>query len=727
MKLSTLRALHVATDALLVSAGWLAAWGIRYAMAEPIGRAINPLDWYLRALPIVVVPWIATCWWFGIYRSRRTQTAVDELSKLLRGAMLGLLVLAGGRLLLQGVPVRAARGAHERGDEPRLQGASRMFFHRLERNLRRSGSLDLRVLIVGTGVPAIRLLQKLQDHPEDGYRVVGLLDDAPELPEKDVAGVPVLGRVDDLREVAIRHGVEEIFVALPSLGHTRMLALVLGCEDLGITFRVVTNLFEVLTAGTQLDLVDDQPLVRLGLERVHPLYEPCKRVFDLVCASAASCSPRRSSRGRRLRLWRSGVSPWFVHERIGRDGKPFSDDQAAHAARGRRRLRGGAARRGRSAHHAVRALAARHEHRRAAAAVERAARRDVDRRAAARDAVRRRALRRVAAPAPRGEARDHRDSGRSSAARICRCTRTSSTTSTTSATDRSRSTRRSCCAQRARCGRAGGFLDVDVDVSICIATYRRRHGLARLLDSSRALKLPGRAARRGDRGRQRPRERPGARSGADACAPLPLRWLREPRKNIAYARNLAVANARGEWLAFVDDDEVATSAGSRRTGSTRARATPTATSARCCRGSRPGSPRGSTCRSSSARASSPARGITNTVRAPGNAFVRRSLFRDARFDPSFGRSGGEDTALFRRLTARGSRFEWVDEAIVHEYVPAGAPPARVARAPRVPPAGASTRKGSEHELGLRSLALGRGHAVAGAAVGAPARVRGGRC
>jgi exopolysaccharide biosynthesis polyprenyl glycosylphosphotransferase len=323
MKLSTLRALHVATDALLVSAGWLAAWGIRYAMAEPIGRAINPLDWYLRALPIVVVPWIATCWWFGIYRSRRTQTAVDELSKLLRGAMLGLLVLAAvgfffkefqfGRLV---VLTSAAMNLA-------LQGASRMFFHRFERNLRRSGSLDMRVLIVGTGVPAIRLLQKLQDHPEDGYRVVGLLDDAPALPEKDVAGVPVLGHVDDLRAVAIRHGVEEIFVALPSLGHTRMLALVLGCEDLGITFRVVTNLFEVLTAGTQLDLVDDQPLVRLGLECVHPLYEPCKRVFDLVCASIGLVLTAPFVAWAALRLWRSGVSPWFVHERIGRHGRPF--------------------------------------------------------------------------------------------------------------------------------------------------------------------------------------------------------------------------------------------------------------------------------------------------------------------------------------------------------------------------------------------------------------------
>jgi lipopolysaccharide/colanic/teichoic acid biosynthesis glycosyltransferase len=102
-----------------------------------------------------------------------------------------------------------------------------------------------------------------------------------------------------------------------------MLSLVLACEDLGVTFRVATNLFEVLTAGTQLDLIDDLPLVRLGLERVHPLYEPCKRVFDLVGASVCLVLVAPLLAWVSLRLWRSGVSPWFVHERIGRDGRPF--------------------------------------------------------------------------------------------------------------------------------------------------------------------------------------------------------------------------------------------------------------------------------------------------------------------------------------------------------------------------------------------------------------------
>ena len=261
---ATLRRLHVATDCFLVSLGWLGAYGMRFALNGVLGTPINPFGRYVEALPLVVLPWVATCWLFGIYRGARLRTLVDELQALLRGAALGLLVVSAlsffFRELEFGRFVVLASGL----ENLLLQGASRIVFYRAERRMWRSGRHDVPVLVVGTGVAAIRLLQKLQDHPEVGYRVVGLLDDSQHLVEKDVAGHPVLGRVDDLREVALASGVREVFVADPGLGHTRMLGLVLDCEDLGIEFRVVTNLFEVLTAGTELDLVDDLPLVRLG-------------------------------------------------------------------------------------------------------------------------------------------------------------------------------------------------------------------------------------------------------------------------------------------------------------------------------------------------------------------------------------------------------------------------------------------------------------------------------
>ena len=325
MSLRTLRALHIATDAALVSLAWLAAYGLRAALAEPLGRPINAVDWYLAALPLVVLPWIGCCWWFGIYKTSRGDTAVDAFQKLLRGVALGLLVLATTAFFVKELDVGRSVVLSAAGLNLVAQGASRAFFHRLERRLRRAGAGQPRVLVAGTGVTAIRLLQKLQDHPDEGYTVVGLLHDARdgEEPPEKVAGLPVLGAVGEVRALARAHRVEEVFVAEPGLGHGRMLELVLACEDLGLTFRVVTDLFEVLTAGTQVELIDDLPLVRLGRDRVHPLYEPTKRALDLAGASVGLvlAAPLLAWVG--YRLWRSGVPPLFVHERVGLDGKRF--------------------------------------------------------------------------------------------------------------------------------------------------------------------------------------------------------------------------------------------------------------------------------------------------------------------------------------------------------------------------------------------------------------------
>lgn len=53
----------------------------------------------------------------------------------------------------------------------------------------------------------------------------------------------------------------------------------------------------------------------------------------------------------------------------------------------------------------------------------------------------------------------------------------------------------------------------------------------------------------------------------------------------------------------------------------------------------------------------------------GNTLVRRSALGDLRFDPAFGRSGGEDYDLFRRFRDGGARMVVTSRARVHEYVP----------------------------------------------------------
>jgi FlaA1/EpsC-like NDP-sugar epimerase len=189
--LRAVRRLHIASDGALVSLGWLGAYWLRYALNDVLGAPINPFDWYLRALPIIVFPWVFSCWLFGIYRSARMRTGVDEFGALLRGVALGLLAVSSVGFFFRELQFGRFVVLASAGFNLILQGASRFAFHHIEEGLRRSGRHDLPVLVVGTGISAIRLLQKLQDHPEVGYRVVGLLDDSGDPEQKDVAGRPV--------------------------------------------------------------------------------------------------------------------------------------------------------------------------------------------------------------------------------------------------------------------------------------------------------------------------------------------------------------------------------------------------------------------------------------------------------------------------------------------------------------------------------------------------------
>jgi hypothetical protein len=89
-----LRRLHIAADLVLVSLGWIAAYGLRYQLNETAGYPINTFANYLRALPLVVLPWVFTGWLFGLYRVQRMKTVVDELQSLFRSTALGALVVA---------------------------------------------------------------------------------------------------------------------------------------------------------------------------------------------------------------------------------------------------------------------------------------------------------------------------------------------------------------------------------------------------------------------------------------------------------------------------------------------------------------------------------------------------------------------------------------------------------------------------------------------------------
>jgi len=209
-------------------------------------------------------------------------------------------------------------------------------------------------------------------------------------------------------------------------------------------------------------------------------------------------------------------------------------------------------------------------------------------------------------------------------------------------------------------------------VAVCVASFRRPAGLLALLQSLDALVFEGDAPELrivvadNDAGES-------ARAVCESAADWlrhPLTYVVEKRRGIAAARNASLAPAlgRADWIAFVDDDEIADPdwldallRTQRATGAdvvagpvrTRFAVDPPRW---IVEGGLLAYPRF-------------AHGAALDTACTNNALVRGSLLAglESLFDESLER--GEDTELFVRLARRGHRIVWAEDAPVTEVVP----------------------------------------------------------
>ncbi len=161
---------------------------------------------------------------------------------------------------------------------------------------------------------------------------------------------------------------------------------------------------------------------------------------------------------------------------------------------------------------------------------------------------------------------------------------------------------------------------------------------------------------------------------AQAAEPgLMLRWIHEPVAGISAARNKGVASAQGQHIAFLDDDEeaepgwLAALVEAQRVSSADA-----VFGAVKGRFEGPQRDDAALFEAEMTRDFPEAAGPVPVWRVAslgsGNSLFVRSCFDTAEpFLPSLGLSGGEDSALIRRLIAKGRRLQWCPAARVVEY------------------------------------------------------------
>jgi exopolysaccharide biosynthesis polyprenyl glycosylphosphotransferase len=148
----------------------------------------------------------------------------------------------------------------------------------------RCGMLSKNTLIVGDGREARDVIHLIAGTSDSGFKVLGVVSCARPQPGQFIEGVPVIGTIDKLRELADAFSTETIIVATSQSREPAILRLLrpLRCAGTHVMDYVALN--EVLAQEIPLDHINDEWLMNAAMNSSVIHIRKIKRIMDVVVA-----------------------------------------------------------------------------------------------------------------------------------------------------------------------------------------------------------------------------------------------------------------------------------------------------------------------------------------------------------------------------------------------------------------------------------------------------------
>jgi UDP-GlcNAc:undecaprenyl-phosphate GlcNAc-1-phosphate transferase len=125
-----------------------------------------------------------------------------------------------------------------------LISGSRVLFRILGEFFSRARQRSRNILIFGAGDAGEMVIREIKRNKSLDYNPLGFIDDDPAKHGSKIQGVEVLGGRDKIKELAREYTVEEIIIAIPSLGPDACLDIENLCRDCGISFRKIKGILD---------------------------------------------------------------------------------------------------------------------------------------------------------------------------------------------------------------------------------------------------------------------------------------------------------------------------------------------------------------------------------------------------------------------------------------------------------------------------------------------------
>jgi Undecaprenyl-phosphate glucose phosphotransferase len=331
--------LHILGDIGCAAAAFVFAYLIRFETGLlEITKGQPPLKQYLAVLPFVALTVPLAFHVQRLYRFRRGRTRLDDFFAVLVGTLLTVLIAVAGTLYVQTYYL-----PKELKDQGYLEVSQAVWVIFLAVNvllaftmrevvrtqLRRRWRAGIglrRVLIVGAGDLGRLVADRILEHGELGFRLVGFIDDRFATTDAiGYRGLPILGALPDAPDVCSREQIDELYIALPLDEHVKMLSVVEFASREVIEVHVVPDLLQFIALRSRLEDLDGLPIISINDVPLRGFNSLIKRAVDVTVSSLVLLVGALPALLVAALIKRSSPGPiFYTQERMGLDGKSFT-------------------------------------------------------------------------------------------------------------------------------------------------------------------------------------------------------------------------------------------------------------------------------------------------------------------------------------------------------------------------------------------------------------------
>ncbi len=273
----------VLNDFIMVGLGFRAAYFVRFELSIPVFKLnVVPSVSYYNSLVFFLIPfWLLLFVVMGLYSRQNLLGGTQEYSLIFTATTIGILAVVVVGFL--GPAFIIARGWLVASwflvfFFPCL---GRFFLRRVVYSLRVKGLFLSPTIIVGANEESRVLAEQLHDGRLSGLHLLGFVDDHQPIGSHVYGGLTTLGSIDGLQALVKRWGVKELIVTSSAMTRENILDVFtrFGMTD-GVTVRLSSGLYEIVTTGLQVKDLGGVPLVRVNKVRLTGMDEVLKNLID---------------------------------------------------------------------------------------------------------------------------------------------------------------------------------------------------------------------------------------------------------------------------------------------------------------------------------------------------------------------------------------------------------------------------------------------------------------